>query len=131
LNRENERAAGFQFCQWTGNSQAIAREHYLQVTDEYFVKAAQPSAGMGAGQDAQDGAQGQATAQSGTLRKIAQILEDNGSEAKPSAISQLARNVFNDPKGTASFHEIAWKNSKVPSRGGFRGATSCTVGRVA
>ncbi len=27
-------------CQWIGNSQAVAREHYLQVTDEHFEKAA-------------------------------------------------------------------------------------------
>ena len=26
-------------CQWIGNSQAVAREHYLQVTDEHFEKA--------------------------------------------------------------------------------------------
>ncbi|MBI3838835.1 MAG: tyrosine-type recombinase/integrase [Planctomycetia bacterium] len=26
-------------CAWIGNSQAIAREHYLQVTDEHFQKA--------------------------------------------------------------------------------------------
>ena len=28
-------------CQWIGNSQAIAREHYLQVTDQHFQKATQ------------------------------------------------------------------------------------------
>jgi integrase len=28
-------------CEWLGNSQAIAREHSLQVTDEHFRKAAQ------------------------------------------------------------------------------------------
>lgn len=27
-------------CQWIGNSLAVAREHYLQVTDEHFEKAA-------------------------------------------------------------------------------------------
>lgn len=28
-------------CSWIGNSQAIARKHYLQVTDEHFEKALQ------------------------------------------------------------------------------------------
>ncbi len=28
-------------CSWMGNSKAVAREHYLQVTDEYFKQAAQ------------------------------------------------------------------------------------------
>ncbi len=28
-------------CKWMGNSQSVARKHYLQVTDEHFQKAAQ------------------------------------------------------------------------------------------
>ena len=28
-------------CKWLGNSAAVARKHYLQVTDEHFPKAAQ------------------------------------------------------------------------------------------
>ena len=28
-------------CSWMGNSRVIAREHYLQVTDEHFEQAAQ------------------------------------------------------------------------------------------
>ncbi len=31
-------------CTWMGNSRLIAREHYLQVTDEHFKKAAQKAA---------------------------------------------------------------------------------------
>ena len=31
-------------CAWIGNSEAVAREHYLQVTDEHFAKAAQNQA---------------------------------------------------------------------------------------
>ena len=27
-------------CAWIGNSKAVAREHYLQVTDEHFARAA-------------------------------------------------------------------------------------------
>ena len=29
-------------CKWIGNSEAVARKHYLQVTDEHFEKAANP-----------------------------------------------------------------------------------------
>ena len=29
-------------CAWLGNSRLVAREHYLQVTDEHFRQAAQP-----------------------------------------------------------------------------------------
>jgi elongation factor P--beta-lysine ligase len=28
-------------CQWIGNSEAVAKRHYLQVTDEHFAQAAQ------------------------------------------------------------------------------------------
>lgn len=43
-------------CAWIGNSQAVAQEHYLQVTDEHFIKAAQnpaqyPSGSTGMGDD--------------------------------------------------------------------------------
>ena len=31
-------------CAWLGNSESIARKHYLQVTDEHFEKAAQKAA---------------------------------------------------------------------------------------
>jgi integrase len=31
-------------CAWLGNSEAVAREHYLQVTDEHFARAAQKEA---------------------------------------------------------------------------------------
>ncbi|OHB57221.1 MAG: hypothetical protein A2Y07_00115 [Planctomycetes bacterium GWF2_50_10] len=27
-------------CAWIGNSKAVARKHYLQVTEEYFDRAA-------------------------------------------------------------------------------------------
>jgi hypothetical protein len=27
-------------CSWIGNTQAVAAEHYLQVTDEHFARAA-------------------------------------------------------------------------------------------
>ena len=27
-------------CAWIGNSEAVARKHYLQVTDEHFQRAA-------------------------------------------------------------------------------------------
>ena len=37
-------------CAWIGNSKAVAREHYLQVTDEHFEKATQnPTQQMSAG----------------------------------------------------------------------------------
>ena len=31
-------------CSWTGNSEKIAKAHYLQVTDEHFERAVQPKA---------------------------------------------------------------------------------------
>ena len=35
-----ERFPGHVVCQWIGNSEAVARDHYLQVTDAHFAAAA-------------------------------------------------------------------------------------------
>jgi integrase len=43
-------------CAWLGNSRAVAREHYLQVTDEHFEQAARP-APTGAEKGVQNAAQ--------------------------------------------------------------------------
>ncbi len=48
--RETELAETFPghvVCQWIGNSQPIAAEHYLQVTDEHFDRAVQGDVGTG------------------------------------------------------------------------------------
>ena len=42
--RETELAETFPLhvvCEWIGNSQAVAKKHYLQVTDEHFAQATQ------------------------------------------------------------------------------------------
>ena len=42
-SRETELAESFPahvVCEWIGNSQRVAAEHYLQVTDEHFRRAA-------------------------------------------------------------------------------------------
>jgi len=34
-------------CAWIGNSEVVARDHYLQITDEHFVKASRASEDQG------------------------------------------------------------------------------------
>ena len=49
--RETELAESFPMhvvCTWIGNSEAVARKHYLQVTDEHFARAAKSGAESGA-----------------------------------------------------------------------------------
>jgi hypothetical protein len=44
-SRETELAGTFPLhvvCAWIGNSEAVARQHYLQVTDEHFAAALDP-----------------------------------------------------------------------------------------
>jgi integrase len=36
-------------CRWIGNSEAVARKHYLQTTDEHFAKAVSPMFGGATG----------------------------------------------------------------------------------
>ena len=58
--RQTELAEVFQdhvVCAWIGNSPAVAREHYLQITDEHFAKATQKTTQQEAAmwrRDAQD-----------------------------------------------------------------------------
>ncbi len=44
-------------CAWMGNSREVAREHYLQTTDEHFEKAAHIAAQSGANQTGPEGTQ--------------------------------------------------------------------------
>jgi integrase len=94
-------------CGWLGNSPKVAREHYLRATDDDFQKASgQPtrSAGQGAGQKAQDRAQDHAPPQAATLRKtIANVLKENGLDAKPGVISQLAEISKSSPGRTRTY----------------------------
>jgi integrase len=39
------RFPGHVVCEWMGNSEAVAQEHYLQVTDEHFKLATDPKTG--------------------------------------------------------------------------------------
>jgi hypothetical protein len=57
--RETELADAFPIhcvCKWIGNSQAVAREHYLQLTDDQFDRAAAVMTGT-SGEAAQNAAQ--------------------------------------------------------------------------
>jgi integrase len=94
-------------CSWLGNSPKVANEHYLRTTEADFVKAAgvaEKSAGMGAGQDTQDGAQDHTPPQAATLKKIiAKVLEENGLDANPCVISQLAEIKNSSPGRTRSY----------------------------
>ena len=54
-SRETELAEKFPIhvvCAWIGNSQAVAKEHYLQITDEHFRKGAQEWTGKNVAQNA-------------------------------------------------------------------------------
>ncbi len=57
--RETELAEQFPMhviCKWIGNSQPVAAQHYLQLTDEHFERAIEPAA-VGGTQAAQNAAQ--------------------------------------------------------------------------
>ncbi len=61
-SRETELAEEFPIhvvCAWIGNSQAVAKEHYLQITDEHFRRGAEQKA---------DKSEAQNAAQSGHVR---------------------------------------------------------------
>ena len=54
-SRETELAEEYPIhvvCYWIGNSQAVAKEHYLQITDEHFQRGATQATGKEAAQKA-------------------------------------------------------------------------------
>lgn len=45
-----ERFPGHVVCEWIGNTEAVAKAHYLQVTDDHFARAVDPGAAQKAAQ---------------------------------------------------------------------------------
>ncbi len=69
-------------CAWIGNSEAVARKHYLQVTEEHFQQAAGIASGKG--ETAQNAAQQDAELSRTMSRTV-------GEPAKFDAIQPLAK----------------------------------------
>ena len=63
-------------CAWLGNSQSVAMEHYLQVTDEHFRQAAQKAA-----QSVAESALLEREAEGGDGQKTPEFPEDSESYA--------------------------------------------------
>ena len=57
-------------CEWIGNSQAVAQEHYLRVTDEHFAKATGGGAAESASVPATGASSPEGTITPATSRKV-------------------------------------------------------------
>jgi len=88
-------------CKWIGNSEAVAKEHYLQVTDEHFARAVE-------GEKAQRQAQRQPSEPPGNDRKhqgaaeretLAQPLVTSGLSASFPVLSEPCRILPTPPRG--------------------------------
>lgn len=93
-------------CQWLGNSQAVARTHYLRTTDADFAKAAGVAEKSDVKSDvtnpekATQKATRQLPAACGTLGNVVQkCLEANGFAEVFPAIRQLLGNLSMTPRG--------------------------------
>ena len=97
------------------------------MTDADFAKAAgvaQESAGLGAGQDAQGAAQGQASAVSGEVRQIIEkALCDKGLAAEWNVISQLLEKDQSSPGRTRTYDPAV--NSRLLYQLSYRGMNPC------
>ena len=77
-------------CEWMGNSRAVAKKFYLQVTDADYAQASGQTPPISAGQGALEGTQGQAPALSDTLGQTVQkALKAKGLGEAFAAISRL------------------------------------------
>jgi integrase len=71
-------------CAWIGNSEVVARDHYLQITDEHFIKAA-------AGAEDQGGAESGAASACGTSQDIAPSCDDKSSRSEAATGNDVMR----------------------------------------
>ncbi len=103
--RETELAEQFPMhvvCKWIGNSQPVAAQHYLQLTDEHFERAVEPAA-VGDIQAAQNAAQ--------------QPHETTGNDAKRTPSADPG-----NPASSGDFSEVPavagyFTDEQVPRRG--------------
>lgn len=85
-------------CAWMGNTQAIARKHYLQVTDDHFVEATSPRGEIpgeqpteigrnASGEDDDDGIENAETPRNSRgcddSREVAKVVSGSGWESNP------------------------------------------------
>ncbi len=76
-------------CEWIGNSQAVAKRHYLQVTESHFAKAISES--ITAGNNADEAS-----------RKTTRSAAFSSDQEKP-GVSKSSENVqFTDEQGVAN-----------------------------
>jgi integrase len=108
-SRQTELAQSFPehvVCEWIGNSQAVAREHYLRVNEADYVKAAGSAAESAAlgGESAQQKAQQDAVARNSTLLQcVGNALKTQGIEQVGATVCravQVCTKCHIDPKGT-------------------------------
>jgi len=85
-------------CAWIGNSRAVARKHYLQVTEEHFEQAAQNPAHSGGA--AQNAAQYPAGTGGNTQDVTPQEDPENGDLLVSTGASDT---IQNDPLGRGGF----------------------------
>ena len=87
-------------CEWIGNSQAVAREHYLRVTDADFAKATAETGEPFSEPQGNPFRNPQAAAPSGTLGNVVQkALEAKGFGDVYPAIAELLQNLSMTPRG--------------------------------
>jgi integrase len=72
-------------CAWIGNSEVVARDHYLQITDEHFAKAAGGAEEQGGAASARGTSQGAAPSSDdkSSSSAIATSNDEVRSDAKP------------------------------------------------
>ncbi len=98
-----QRLPSYVVCEWTGNSQAVAQRHYLQVTDEHFDAAQKTAQQMHAdcGEESHETEMPEEIRRSAdscdSVRKHKWALQDSNNHHFPREICRLARNLAHIP----------------------------------
>src|SRR5262249_13925276 len=100
-SRETELAAEYPIhvvCEWIGNTERIAAKHYLQVTDDYFERAA-GGAAKSAAQALQNPVQSMAALGCQDSTNTSQALADQGLWQILSTVCKSLQDMSLPPRG--------------------------------
>jgi integrase len=86
-------------CEWIGNSQAVAREHYLRVTDEDYAKANGNWDAPGDAQGMRKGSTDSIARKRTLLQFIEKALENEGLEQLCATLCKAVKNTEVTPRG--------------------------------
>ena len=123
--RETELTADFPLhvvVSWLGNSQLVARKHYLQVTDEHFARAAQNEAAASSSSNLE-----QLEHFARTAQNEAHLAQKEAQQASVSPCTVRQKNPLDDPENADTLIGVGAGTAPITGRMGDEGIEPSTA----